>query len=174
VSCTELSARWNDHQVFFGTVRESGTDTALTTFCSLGSVEHGTVIVFSASAGTMVEEEVLVEGRTEKYFGGIPPDRADSFWCSDGPELYIRPSRPWICLRAADDDPPAAILAVEARGEIGPTGASSGYALELEVRRPGVLHLTYDEQCLQERFDISAGGGADAGALIPWAELTIQ
>jgi hypothetical protein len=169
LSCTELSARWNDHPVFFGSVREAGTGAMLTTFCATTSVERSEVIVFSAPAGSMIQEEVFVEGRTEKYWGGTPPDRPEAFWCSDAPQVYLGPATPWVCLRAADDDPPATILAVEPRGEIGDNG-SSGYALALQVERPGVLRVVLDEQCLRDRFDFAP----DAAAPIARGELTIQ
>jgi hypothetical protein len=170
MSCTELNARWNDHQVFFGTVRQPAAGATLANFCAETSVAHSDVIVFSAPVGAMVIEEVFVEGRTEKYTGTVPPDRDGAFWCSDAPQLYLRPVQPWICLRAGDDDPPAALSKVEPRGEMGTNGSSSGYALELEVRHAGVLRLVFDPQCLEER----AGPGFDAGALVPHGELTIR
>lgn len=170
LSCTELNARWNDHQVFFGTVREPSTGATLKTFCAESSADHSEVVVFSASTGAIVEEEVFVEGRTEKYTGTVPPERETGFWCTDAPQFYQRPANHWTCLRAADDDPPAAILSVEPRGEMGPNGSSSGYALELQVLHPGVLHVILDEQCLGERTD----AGVDGGAPMSQGELTIQ
>ena len=190
LSCTELSARWNDHQVFFGSVRDVETGETLTTFCALTSVERSEVVVISAPAGATVEEEAFVEGRTEKYFG-TAPERADTFWCSDAAKLYLRPSQPWVCLHAADDDPPATILAVEPRGEVGASGASSGYALRLQIQRPGVLRVKLDAKCLHQRFDAGPqppdddpdadpdaeapdGEAPEAGAPAPWGELTIR
>jgi hypothetical protein len=169
MSCTELSARWNDHLVFFGTVRESDAETTLAQFCAETSVEHADVIVFSAPAGAMVEEEVFVEGRTEKYWG-TPPERTAAFWCTDEPVSYLHPVRPWTCLRQADDDPPATILAVEPRGEMGVMGWSSGYALKLEVQRPGVLRVVLDEGCLREH----SAYDPDAGTSDPREEMTIH
>jgi hypothetical protein len=169
MSCTELSARWNDHLVFYGTVRESGTETTLTNFCAETSVEHSDAIAFSAPAGTRVEEEVLIEGRTEKYWG-VQPERPDTFWCTNEPLPYLHPVRPWTCLREADEDPPATILAVEPRGEMGISGWSSGYALTLEIQHPGVLHVVFDENCLREL----SGFDSDAGTPDPQGEVTIK
>jgi hypothetical protein len=119
----------------------------------------------------MVEEEVFVEGRTERYKGGEEaPERDASFWCSDVPELYVRPTTFWACLRAADDDPPATIMAIEPRGEIALNGASSGYALMLQVQHPGVLRVIFDAQCLIDASDSTP----DAGMPVPHGELTIQ
>jgi hypothetical protein len=169
-SCTELSARWNDHRVFFGTVRDSATGITLTEFCADASNEHADTVVFSAPAGTTVIDEAFVEGRTEKYFGDLPPERDAAYWCSDAAVVYLHPVNPWICLRAPDDDPPASVLTVEPRGEIAASGSSSGYALELAVQHPGVLRVVFDEQCLTDHaFPIS-----DAGAPIPWGEATIH
>lgn len=175
-SCTELSARWSDHQVFFGSVREPATGASLTTFCAQTTAERSAVIAFSAAPGARVEEEVVLEGRTEKYFGSAPPERDEAFWCSDVAQVYLRPLQPWICLRAADEDPPAAILAVEPRGEIVSNGMSSGYALALEVRRSGVLRVLFDEECLREELGITADAGpdVDGGAPVSWGELSIQ
>jgi hypothetical protein len=170
LSCTELSAQWNDHRVFFGAVRESGTGATLTTFCAETSVERAQAIIFSAPAETMVVAEVSVEGRTEKYKGDAPPDRDAAFWCSDVPQVYLYPVEPWTCLRAADDDPPAKILAIEPRGEVAARGASSGYALDLQVRHPGVLRVVFEAECLREHFDSLP----DAGAPEIRGELTIQ
>lgn len=169
LSCTELSARWNDHLVFYGNVRESGTETTLSTFCAETSVEHSDVIAFSAPAGTMVEEEVLIEGRTEKYWG-VEPERPETFWCTQEALPFLHPVRPWICLRQADDDPPATIVAVEPRGEMGVSGWSSGYALKLEVQHPGVLQVVFDEDCLREH----SGYDSDAGTPVPRGEVTIK
>jgi len=169
-SCTELSARWNDHRVFLGTVRDATTGTTLATFCAETSVEHSDAIVVSAPAGTTVEEEVFVEGRTEKYFGDSPPERDSAFWCTDGAVTYLHPVDPWICLRAADDNPPATILALEPRGEMAANGSSSGYALELQVERPGVLRVVLDEQCLKDNSFPTPDGGAP----VPRGEVTIH
>jgi hypothetical protein len=170
LSCTELNARWNDHQVFFGTVRESATGEVLTNFCAETTIEHSEAIVFSALPGTTVEEELFIEGRTEKYTGAVPPDRDEAFWCTDVPQVYLRRVSPWICLRAADDDPPVTILAVEPRGEMGARDSSSGYALELQVQRAGVLRVVLDAECVSERSDPLV----DAGAPIPHGELTVR
>jgi hypothetical protein len=170
LSCTELNARWNDHQVFFGTVRDSANGVALTTFCADTSVDRAEVIVFSAPVGSVVEEEVFVEGRTEKYKGDTPPERDGAFWCSDVPQVYLHPLYPWVCLRAADDDPPATILAAEPRGEIADNGSSSGYALDLEVRHAGILRVVFDADCLREHADPSS----DAGVPAMRAEMTIS
>ena len=169
MSCTQLSARWNDHLVFFGSVREVGADTTLATFCAENSVERSDAIAFSAPAGTVVEEEVFLEGRTEKYWG-VAPERPETFWCTDEAVTYIHPVGPWTCLRQADDDPPAIILAVEPRGEMGLTGWSSGYALKLEVQHPGVLHVVFDENCLREHV----ASNPDGGAPVPRGEVTIK
>jgi hypothetical protein len=163
LSCTELNARWNDHQIFYGAVREPGTGATLTTFCAETSVERADAIVFSAPVGAIVEEEVFLEGRTEKYKGSAP-ERDQTFWCSDVAQLYVRPADLWVCLRTVDDDPPANIMAVEPRGEMGANGASSGYALTLQIRHPGVLRVILDAQCLRERSDAGPNDAVDASA----------
>jgi hypothetical protein len=151
-------------------VRDSATGITLTEFCADASIEHADSVVFSAPAGTTVIEEAFVEGRTEKYFGDLPPERDAAYWCSDAAVVYLHPVNPWICLRGPDEDPPATILSLEPRGEIAVNGASSGYALTLEVQHRGVLRVVLDEQCLTDH----AFRTSDAGAPVPWAEATVE
>ena len=171
ISCLpDLQSNSHDYQVFHGTVRNMNTGETLLTFCHGLGIDRSQVVVFSASAGSVVEEEVLFEGRQEKYRGGIPPLRDEAFWCSAAPEVYFRPGDVWTCLRAADHDSPATILSVERRGELLDKDGSSGYALKLEVRHPGVLRVVFDVPCLIQH------GSSISDALVPSveSELTIQ
>jgi hypothetical protein len=169
-SCVGPHTSSHDYGIYFGTVKDTSTGTTLSSFCTSVAVERSSVIVFSAAPGSVVEEEVLFEWRTEKYPGSVPPQRDEAFWCSGAPEVYDRLNELWNCLRSTDSDPPATILAIEQRGQLGDKGSSSGYALKLEVRHPGVLHLAFDSQCRADR----SSSLSDATVSSPWAELTIQ
>ena len=167
-SCSfEEHVSGHDYRIYFGTVKDMNTGTSLSTFCTNPEVERSKVIVFSAPAGSIVEEEVLFEWRQEKFPGSVPPQRDETFWCGTAPETYNRPVEYWICLQSTDSDPAATILAVERRGELGEKDSSSGYALKLQVRHPGVLHIAYSAKCLAERTNYT-------GTPVPWGELTIQ
>ena len=171
ISCVrDLQSNSHDYQVFHGTVRNMSTGGTLLTFCHGLGIDRSQVVVFSAPAGSVVEEEVLFEGRLEKYRGGMPPVRDEAFGCSAAPEVSFRPGDVWTCLRAADPDPPATILSVDRRGELLDKDGSSGYALKLEVRHPGVLHVVFDAPCLIQH------GSSISDALVPGVEgeLTIQ
>lgn len=171
ISCVpDLQSNSHDHQLFHGKVRNANTGETLLTFCHGTGVDRSKIVVFSAPAGSIVEEEVLFEGRQEKYHGAIPPTRDEAFWCGSAPEVYLRPADYWVCLRGADADPPATILSVDRRGELGDKDGSSGYALKLEVRHPGVLRVTFDVPCLLQRTNLFSD------ALVPSVEgeLTIQ
>lgn len=172
LSCTgDLDARLSEYQLLHGAVRDLNSGATLFTFCRGLGLEQSEVVVFSAPPGAIVEEEVLIEGRSEKYHGGVPPSRDDAFWCSSAPEVYLRPIGYWSCLRAAEADPPASILSVERRGELGIKETSSGYALKLEVRHPGVLRTFFDPACMA----IQSGSPlSDAAMPVAHGELTIQ
>jgi hypothetical protein len=169
-SCLGAHVSSHDYGIFFGTVKDTSTGATLSSFCTSVAVERSNTVVFSAPPGSVVEEEILFEWRKETYPGSVPPQRDEAFWCSATPETYLRLNDLWICLRSTDSDPPATILAVESRGQLGDKGSSSGYALKLEVRHPGVLHLTFDSQCRAER----SSSLSDAMVARPWGELTIQ
>ena len=132
-------------------------------------VEHSDAIVFSAPAGSTVEVGSVRRGAHGEVLRH-PSRTGRSLLVHRRAAGLPSPGRPWICLRAADDDPPATILAVEPRGEIAVSGSSSGYALKLEVRHPGVLRVVFDEECLREHFVYDS----DAGAPIPRGEVTIR
>ena len=154
--------------IYFGTVKDTNTAATLSTFCRYADVVRSSAIVFSAAPGSLVEEEIFFEWREEKFAGSIPPERDEAFWCGAAPVTYQRPTDYWICLHSTDVDPPATILAVERRGELGQK-ASSGYALKLEVRHPGVLHVAFNAPCLAEHSHSYPGGVPGS-----WGELTIQ
>jgi hypothetical protein len=171
ISCTtDLQSNSHEQFLHYGSVRDVGTGATLVTFCGGGHATQSDVIVFSAPTGSVVEEEVFFEGRTEKYQGAMPPERDQAFWCSASPEVYLRPVNYWTCLRASDPDPPATISSIERRGVLGVKETSSGYALKLEVRHPGVLRLIFDPACVRSQSD---SFGDAAGTPVPHAELTI-
>jgi hypothetical protein len=158
----------HEYPIYRGTVTDLATGVALVAFCAVTTAEHSDRVVFEAAPGSVVEEEVLYEGRQEKYTGGVPPQRDEAFWCSDVPTVYDRPLEFWGCLRGHDADPPASIMAIEQRGNAFSNGASSGYALKLQIRHSGVLNLQLDPQCLSEM------GMTDGAVSHVRAELTVQ
>jgi hypothetical protein len=171
VGCVgDLQSNSHEYSLVRGSVRMVNTNETLLTFCQGGFVaDRSGLVQFSAPAGSVVQEEVLFEGRTEKYHGGVPPVRDDAFWCGPTPNVYLRPVEYWTCLRNADADPPATILNVEQRGELGLKESSSGYALTLEVRHPGILRVVFDVPCLLKHTDVFS----DAVAPRALGELTI-
>ena len=168
-SC-DVHASSHDYGIYFGKVKDTSSGATLSSFCTSVAVERSNIIVFSATPGSVVEEEVVFEWRTETYPGSVPPQRDEAFWCSSTPEVYRRDNLFWPCLRSTDSDPPATILAIEPRGQLGDKGSSNGYALKLEVRHPGALHVAFDSQCLSEHSSTYS----DAAVSRPWGELTIQ
>jgi len=157
----------HQYSIYFGAVKDTNTGATLSTFCTYTDVARSSAIVFSAAPGSFVEEEVLFESRQEEFAGSTPPERDEAFWCSDAPVTYLRNNEYWICLHSTDSDPPATILAVERRGQLGEKDSSSGYALKLQVRHPGVLHVAFNAQCLLDH-------AGRTGVPVPWGELTIQ
>jgi hypothetical protein len=173
VCACEGTLHVNSHQVslYFGTVRDVSSRAILSSFCADMNTPRAQRIVFSASAGQVVEEEVLFESRAATYRGGVPPQRDETYWCTTPLEVIDRRIEHWICLRTVDSDPPARIIGVQPRGTLGVRQSSSGYALELEIRHPGVLNLALDQQCLREHAESPS---APVVLTPPFAELTIQ
>jgi hypothetical protein len=167
----KLDVRSHQASLYFGSVRDVATRTTLSSFCAEVNTPRAERIVFSASAGQVVEEEVLFEMRSEDYRGGVPPQRDERHWCTTPLEVIDRWIEYWICLRTVDADPPASIVGFEPRGTLGVRESSSGYALKLEVHHPGVLNLALGQQCLREHAQSPSDPVVHSP---PFAELTIQ
>jgi hypothetical protein len=168
-SC-DVHASSHDYGIYFGTVKDTSSGATLSAFCRSVTVERSSFIVFSAAPGSVVEEEVVLEWRKETYPGSVPPQRDEAFWCSAALEVFRHDYRFWPCVRSTDSDPPAVILAIEPRGQLGDKGSSTGYALKLEIRHPGVLYVAFDSRCLSEHSSTYS----DTTVSRPWGELTIR
>jgi hypothetical protein len=128
-----------------------------------------------ASEGARIEEQIVLEGRTEHY-EGTEPNRDRSFWCSDAPKVdnnaASRIANINTCFVAADADPPAKIVAIDARGVMIGHGLSTGYALRLEILHPGVLRIIGDDACRAKAKGEPVPDGGPSPQT-PWAVLEL-
>ena len=119
---------------------------------------------------------MLLEGRSEDFEGHDPVHSGRDFWCSSAPkaDATAAPRLAWVntCIVSADADPPARIVEIAPRGLFPGTGLSTGYALQLEILHPGVLHVVDDEECKAKVLGMPV---PDGGLLphTPRAELEV-
>jgi hypothetical protein len=140
-----------------------------------GNPQTQPIMKVHVSAGARIEEQVVLEARTEHY-EGAEPNRDRSFWCSDVPTVDKNAARRIAdintCFVVADADPPAKIVAIDARGVMPGHGLSTGYALRLEILHPGVLHIVGDDACRAKALGEPAPDGGPSPNT-PWAELEV-
>lgn len=167
--------------VILGSVKDLDSGKVLTEICMLrsdylaNSPQTQPLMKVHASEGARLEEQVVLESRTERY-SGTEPDRGQSFWCGNAPKVDKNAARRLAdinsCLVVADADPPAKIVAIDPRGAQPGHGLSAGYALNLEVLHRGVLHIVGDDACRAKVLGLPMPDGAPS-TNTPWAELEV-
>jgi hypothetical protein len=158
-------------------VKDLSSDQTLVEVCAFRvDPDARAMMRFRAQAGSVVEEQVLLEGRSEDFEGHDPVHGGQQFWCSDAPKTDATAARRLAsvntCIVVADADPPARIIDIEPRGLFPGPGLSTGYALRLEILHPGVLHVVDDEECRAKVLGRAIPDGGLA-AHASWAELEV-
>jgi hypothetical protein len=160
-------------------VKDVSSGSTLTQLCALrhdiDKAAPSPIVKFHAEPDAIVEEQVLLEVRSESY-RGTEPVRGQAFWCSDAPKADPSTTRVIAdintCFVVTDKDPPAEILGIDPRGLQPGHGLSTGYALKLKILHPGVLHIVVDDVCRH----MVLGRPVPASGIpspMPWAELEV-
>ena len=146
------------------TVKDASGHTLVHVCSDFNASDSRSKLRFSAEPGSVVEEEVLNEGRLDYYESHDAPHRDTAYWCDStalDPAWTRNLQTVNTCIVVTDDDPPAKILSIEPRGIISGK-VSSGYTMKLEVLHSGVLHVRFDKACKAQALDQPApDGGAD-------------
>ena len=116
--------------------------------------------------GDAVTFEVLRDRRND--WSSAPSDgRSTSFWCGGGGEPAPTSGFLAKCFRTMGDDPPATLDKVEERGTRGSLIGTTGYALFLTVKHPGILGIGIDLDCTRNVY------GQSYAESPTWEVLTI-